>query len=321
MSSDEIEIPEAARARAAAYVITASEGATLHLERLRTRARDFDPAVRDRLIAGAMIPAPYVTKAQKFRRWYREQVLALFADVDAILAPATPCTAPADRPADLHPRRRRAAMCAPISASTPSRSRSSACRWWRCRCRSHPLPIGVQIIAAPWREDIALRIAHALEQAGVGAATRPSLARTSARARANDKPMDIDLPDVVAEVTAAFERYERALVANDVATLNSLFRDDPRTIRYGVGENLYGYDEIKAFRGARSPVGLARTLLEDGHHHLWARFGRRLDAVSPRRLARQDRPPDADLGPVCGRLADRGGACQHDRRTIPRDQR
>src|SRR6476659_5490821 len=73
----EIEIPEAARARAAAYVITASKGAALHLERLRTRARDFDPAVRDRLIAGAMIPASYVAKAQKFRRWYREQVLAL----------------------------------------------------------------------------------------------------------------------------------------------------------------------------------------------------------------------------------------------------
>src|SRR5262249_14656638 len=70
----EIEIPEAARARAAAYVITATEGAALHLERLRTRARDFDPAVRDRLIAGAMVPAALVTKAQKFRRWYRERV-------------------------------------------------------------------------------------------------------------------------------------------------------------------------------------------------------------------------------------------------------
>ncbi len=90
----EIEIPQAARALAAAYVITASEGAALHLERLRARADDFDPAVRDRLIAGALLPAALVLKAQKFRRWYREQMLALFADVDAILAPATPCTAP-----------------------------------------------------------------------------------------------------------------------------------------------------------------------------------------------------------------------------------
>jgi hypothetical protein len=72
--------------------------------------------------------------------------------------------------------------------------------------------------------------------------------------------MDIDLPDVVAEVTAAFERYERALVENDVATLDALFRADPRTIRYGGGENLYGHDEIKSFRAARSPAGLARTL-------------------------------------------------------------
>jgi hypothetical protein len=71
--------------------------------------------------------------------------------------------------------------------------------------------------------------------------------------------MDIDLPDVVAEVSDAFARYETALVGNDVATLNELFHDDPRTLRYGIGENLYGYDEIKAFRGARSPVGLMRT--------------------------------------------------------------
>src|SRR4029077_3742111 len=90
----EIELPEPERARAAAYVITASEGAALHLDRLRTRARDFDPAVRDRLIAGAMIPAPLVAKAQKFRRWYRTRVLELFARVDVVLAPVTPCTAP-----------------------------------------------------------------------------------------------------------------------------------------------------------------------------------------------------------------------------------
>jgi hypothetical protein len=72
--------------------------------------------------------------------------------------------------------------------------------------------------------------------------------------------MDIDLPDVVAEVRAAFERYERALVSNDVDTLNEIFRDDARTIRYGATENLYGYDEIKRFRVGRSPVGLMRTL-------------------------------------------------------------
>lgn len=72
--------------------------------------------------------------------------------------------------------------------------------------------------------------------------------------------MQIDLPEVVAEVREAFARYERALVTNDVSTLGTLFFDDPRTIRYGAGENLYGYAAIAAFRQARSPVGLARDL-------------------------------------------------------------
>jgi hypothetical protein len=70
--------------------------------------------------------------------------------------------------------------------------------------------------------------------------------------------MDIDLPDVLAEVTAQFARYEKALVTNDVAVLDELFRDDPRTLRYGIGENLYGYREISSFRAARSPAGLMR---------------------------------------------------------------
>jgi hypothetical protein len=72
--------------------------------------------------------------------------------------------------------------------------------------------------------------------------------------------MDIDLPEVVAEVRAAFARYEQALVANDVAALDGMFHDDARTIRYGGGENLYGFQEIEAFRAARSAVGLARRL-------------------------------------------------------------
>jgi len=71
---------------------------------------------------------------------------------------------------------------------------------------------------------------------------------------------EIDLPEVLAEVTAAFDRYEKALTTNDVAMLDDTFRVDPRTIRYGVTEILYGHDEIAAFRAARSPVGLARTI-------------------------------------------------------------
>jgi len=72
--------------------------------------------------------------------------------------------------------------------------------------------------------------------------------------------MDIDLPEVVAEVRQAFDRYEKALVGNDVAALGALFRDDARTVRYGASEILYGYSEIASFRAARSPAGLARTL-------------------------------------------------------------
>ena len=70
--------------------------------------------------------------------------------------------------------------------------------------------------------------------------------------------MQVDLPDVLAEVTEKFARYEKALVSNDVAVLDELFRNDPRSLRYGVGENLYGHDAITAFRAARSPIGLGR---------------------------------------------------------------
>jgi 1-carboxybiuret hydrolase subunit AtzH-like protein len=70
--------------------------------------------------------------------------------------------------------------------------------------------------------------------------------------------MQVDLPEVLTEVTEQFERYEKALVSNDVAVLDELFRNDPRSLRYGVGENLYGYDAITAFRAVRSPIGLGR---------------------------------------------------------------
>src|SRR5580658_9047937 len=167
-----VEIPEAARARAAAYVITTSEGASLHLDRLRKRPDDFDPAVRDRLLAGAMIPAPLVDRAQKFRRWYRARVLEIFEAVDVIIAPATPGVAPKLGQAtfvldgvELPVRANIGIHTQPISfiglpvvaAPVPL----------------EPMPIGVQIIAAPWREDIALRVAAALEREGVVSAPRP----------------------------------------------------------------------------------------------------------------------------------------------------
>jgi aspartyl-tRNA(Asn)/glutamyl-tRNA(Gln) amidotransferase subunit A len=167
-----VEIPEAARARAAAYVISTTEGASLHLDRLRKRPNDFDPAVRDRLIAGAMVPAPLVDRAQKFRRWYRAQMLELFKSVDVIIAPATPCVAPKLGQVsfvldgvELPVRANIGIHTQPISfiglpvVAVP--------------VPLEPMPIGVQIIAAPWREDIALRVAYALECMGVVAAPAP----------------------------------------------------------------------------------------------------------------------------------------------------
>ncbi|MBN4094143.1 MULTISPECIES: AtzE family amidohydrolase [Methylobacterium] len=172
-----VELPEAHRARAAAYLITAAEGATLHLDRLRTRPQDFDPAVRDRLIAGAMIPAPHVERAQRFRRWYRARVLKLFETVDVILAPATPCRAP--RGGQTHfvldgvtlpVRANIGVFTQPVSfiglpvVAAPVRLDAG-------------LPLGVQIIAAPWREDLVLRAARYLERTGVSTAPIAELAR------------------------------------------------------------------------------------------------------------------------------------------------
>ena len=179
-ATTEIELPEAARARAAAYVITASEGGALHLPRLRARPNDFDPDVRDRLLAGALIPAAIVAQAQKFRRWYRDAMLRLFQSVDVILAPATPCVAPLigqktfmldGKETPLRPNI--GIFTQPISfiglpvvavpvalpAATPG-----------------GLPIGVQVIAAPWREAVALRVAHALEARGIVTAPEPPAA-------------------------------------------------------------------------------------------------------------------------------------------------
>jgi aspartyl-tRNA(Asn)/glutamyl-tRNA(Gln) amidotransferase subunit A len=169
-----IEIPEAQRARSAAYIITASEGAALHLARLRTRANDYDPAVRDRLFAGAMIPAALVTSAQKFRRWYRAEVLKLFENVDAILAPATPCTAPAIGQKTIVIDGNEMPLRPNIGIYTQPIS-FIGLPVVAVPVPLSPMPIGVQVIAAPWREDVALRIAYALEQAGVCVAPRPSL--------------------------------------------------------------------------------------------------------------------------------------------------
>jgi len=170
-----VELAGAASARAAAYLITMVEGAALHLQRLQTRAADFDPDVRDRLIAGAMLPGAWAAQAQKFRRRFREEALALFRDVDILIAPATPCRAPRLGQKtfvldgkELLVRPNLGLFTQPISfIGLPV----VAAPVWT---DGETLPIAVQIIAAPWREDLALRVARALERNGV---VRASVAR------------------------------------------------------------------------------------------------------------------------------------------------
>lgn len=162
-----VEFPEAARARAAAYVITATEGAALHLDRLRTRAEDFDPAVRDRMIAGATIPAPYVAKAQRFRRWFAEAAAKVFERVDIVLAPSTPCRAPALGQTTFT----LDGVTLPVRPNLGVYTQPISFIGLPVACApiflDDGLPLGVQIIAAPWREADALRVARALEAAGV----------------------------------------------------------------------------------------------------------------------------------------------------------
>jgi aspartyl-tRNA(Asn)/glutamyl-tRNA(Gln) amidotransferase subunit A len=165
-----VVIPEAHRARAAAYLITASEGGNLHLETLRKRPQDFDPATRDRLIAGAMIPNAWYLQAQRFRRWYGDRLRELFHHVDVILTPTTPCVAPFIGQAEMTingsviaPRAHLGVYTQPISfvglpvLSVPIGLPSS-------------LPLGVQLIAAPYQEALLLRVAAELERQGVASA-------------------------------------------------------------------------------------------------------------------------------------------------------
>jgi len=163
-----IELPQAQRARAAAFLITTTEGAALHLDRLRHQAADFDPAVRDRLLAGAMIPASWVVRAHQFRRWFQEQMRAIFDNVDVILAPATPGRAPKLGQTTMTIGGETLPLRANVGIFTQPISFVGlpvvTVPVWTAGVT---LPIGVQLIAPAWREDLALRAARALEELGV----------------------------------------------------------------------------------------------------------------------------------------------------------
>lgn len=164
---DEVLWPDAALGRAAAFVTSASEGGSLHLDDLRTRPHDFEPLSVDRFIAGALQPAAWYLQAQRFRRVYRDRVNALFTQWDVLLAPATPVVAQPLGTEWLeingvrHPCRPALGLLTqPISfAGCPV----VAAPMWPA---GSALPLGVQIITAPWREDLALRAARVLEQTG-----------------------------------------------------------------------------------------------------------------------------------------------------------
>ncbi|MEL6128307.1 MAG: AtzE family amidohydrolase [Cyanobacteria bacterium J06627_3] len=162
-----VTLPETARARAAAYIITASEGSQLHLSRLQTRLQDFDPATRDRFLAGALIPSSWYLQAQRFRRWYQAQVRQIFKTVDLVIAPTTPCSAPLREQTTMELegeswliRPHLGVYTQPLSfiglpvLSVPVRLPGE-------------LPVGVQLIARPYHENIIFQAATALEQSGI----------------------------------------------------------------------------------------------------------------------------------------------------------
>lgn len=162
-----VSIPEAHRARAAAFVITACEGASLHLEKLRQRPQDFDPATRDRFLAGALIPSHWYMQAQRFRSWFRDRVREVFEKVDIIIAPTTPISAPLIGQQtmildgeEILVRPHLGLFTQPLSfiglpvLSVPIQ-------------RTNALPLGVQLIAAPYHEALILQVASVLETKGI----------------------------------------------------------------------------------------------------------------------------------------------------------
>ncbi len=166
-----IEWPEVERARAAAFMVTCGEGGALHLDDLRRRAHDFDPKTRDRFLANALVPAAWVMRAQRVRHWFARRVARSFETVDVVIAPATPCTAPGIGTEWLELDGQKM----PARASMGLLTQPVSCiglpvvtvPLWGLNPAAPHLPIGVQIIAAPWREDLCLRVAAQLEQEGL----------------------------------------------------------------------------------------------------------------------------------------------------------
>lgn len=162
-----ISLPQAEIARAAAFCITAAEGASVHLSNLERRAGDFDPATRDRLLAGALLPAAVVLQAQRFRRWFLQHVLTVFRNIDAFIAPCTPSSAPLLGQTTMLLGETEVAVRPNIGIYTQPLSFVGLPIAVVPIQRPAGLPLGVQIIAAPWHERTVLQIAASLEAEGV----------------------------------------------------------------------------------------------------------------------------------------------------------
>lgn len=169
------ELPQVERARAAAFIITASEGGQLHLANLKQRRDAFDPLVRDRLLAGALLPAAWYLQAQRLRRWFAERVRETFREVDVLLAPATPCAATLIGQETMQLRGRELPVRPNMGLLTQPLSFIGVPVVAAPLANVGALPLGMQIIAPAWREDWCLRVAAALEQRGIVAAKMPTL--------------------------------------------------------------------------------------------------------------------------------------------------
>ncbi|MEM6840278.1 MAG: AtzE family amidohydrolase [Cyanobacteria bacterium P01_C01_bin.120] len=165
--SQKVTLPETSRARAAAYLITASEGSQLHLRRLQTRLMEFDPATRDRFVAGALIPQSWYLQAQRLRRWFQAQVKAVFEQVDILIAPTTPCIAPFIDQETMMIEGQSVLMRPHLGLYTQPLSFIGLPVLSVPVTQPGELPIGVQIIAAPYQEAQILRVARWLERQNI----------------------------------------------------------------------------------------------------------------------------------------------------------
>ena len=165
--TDYITIPEAHRARAAAFVITASEGANLHLDKLRSRLEDFDPATRSRFLAGALIPSNWYIQSQRFRHWYRDRLRETFKNVDIIIAPTTPICAPLIGQKTMILNGEEILVRPHLGLFTQPLSFIGLPVLSVPILQDHALPLGVQLIAAPYKEASILQVAAVLQSQGL----------------------------------------------------------------------------------------------------------------------------------------------------------